>query len=87
MLRTRIAISCLLTSLFLALTLPVGAADKASDEQTLRNATVLHAMLDSKDVPASVVAKADCVIVLARREEVCLRRWRNRWPRPDDLPR
>jgi len=41
------------------------AADKSSDEQTLRNAaTVLQAMLDSKDVPASVVAKADCVIIL-----------------------
>lgn len=37
----------------------------ANDEQTLRNATnVLQAMLESKDVPASIVAKADCIIVL-----------------------
>jgi lipid-binding SYLF domain-containing protein len=44
---------------------PMWAADKASDDQTLRNAaTVLRAMLDSKDVPASVVAKADCIIIL-----------------------
>jgi len=65
MLRTKLALSCLITSLLLILNLPVGAADKASDEQTLRNAaTVLHAMLDSKDVPASVVAKADCIIIL-----------------------
>jgi len=40
-------------------------ADKGSDEETLSNgATVLQAMLDSKQVPASVVAKADCVLVL-----------------------
>ena len=57
---------CLLTSLALIfLTLPAWAADKGSDEETLRNATtVLGAMVASKDVPASIVAKADCVIVL-----------------------
>ena len=56
---------CLLTSQLLILTLPAWGADKASDEQTLRNAaTVLQAMLDSKDVPASVVAKADCIMIL-----------------------
>ncbi|MGA7459778.1 MAG: lipid-binding SYLF domain-containing protein [Candidatus Korobacteraceae bacterium] len=55
----------LLTSLLLILTLPSWGADKASDEQTLRNAaTVLQAMVASKDVPASVVAKADCIIIL-----------------------
>jgi lipid-binding SYLF domain-containing protein len=44
---------------------PMLAADKSSDEQTLRNAaTVLQAMVGSKDVPASVVAKADCIIIL-----------------------
>ncbi len=37
----------------------------ASDEETLRNAaTVLQAMLASKDVPHSVLAKADCIIIL-----------------------
>jgi lipid-binding SYLF domain-containing protein len=56
----------LLTSLFLILlAAPVWAADKASDEETLRNAaTVLQAMLDSKDVPADVVSKAACIIIL-----------------------
>jgi SH3 domain-containing YSC84-like protein 1 len=65
MLGTKGAICCLLTFLLLILTLPVWAADKADDEQTLRNATtVLQAMIDSKDVPASVVAKSDCIIIL-----------------------
>ena len=56
----------LLTSiLVILLGLPVWAADKTDDEQTLRNAaTVLQAMVASKDVPASVVAKADCIIIL-----------------------
>jgi lipid-binding SYLF domain-containing protein len=41
------------------------AASKTNDEETLRNATsVLQAMLSSKDVPASVLAKADCIIIL-----------------------
>lgn len=45
--------------------LPVWAASKSSDEQTLRNAgTVLQAMLESKDIPHSVIAKADCIIIL-----------------------
>src|SRR5271165_6559313 len=63
--RTSIPVSCLLTYLFLILALPARAADKTDDEQTLRNAaTVLEAMLSSKDVPASVVAKADCILIL-----------------------
>jgi SH3 domain-containing YSC84-like protein 1 len=65
--RTKTAMSCLLTSLFLILvTMPAWAADKAaSDNETFRNAaTVLSAMEASKDVPAGLVAKADCVIVL-----------------------
>jgi len=63
---TKTAIVCLLTSLLLiSSTLPVWAADKGSDEETLRNAaTVLRAMLASRDVPADVLAKADCVIIL-----------------------
>lgn len=52
----------LLCATVLLSALPMRAA---SDEETLRNAaTVLRAMLDSKDIPASIVAKADCVIVL-----------------------
>jgi len=55
----------LLTSLLLILTLPAWGADKTKDEETIRNATtVLQAMVGSKDVPASVVAKADCIVIL-----------------------
>ena len=63
--RTKIAIACLLVSLLLILTLPAFSADKNKDEETIRNATtVLQAMVGSKDVPASTVAKADCIIIL-----------------------
>jgi lipid-binding SYLF domain-containing protein len=63
--RTKIAISCLLASLLVILTLPAWGADKNKDEETIRNATtVLQAMVGSKDVPASTVAKADCIIIL-----------------------
>jgi SH3 domain-containing YSC84-like protein 1 len=63
--RTKIAISCLLASLLLILTLPAWGADKTKDEETIRNATtVLQAMVGSKDVPASTVAKAECIIIL-----------------------
>jgi lipid-binding SYLF domain-containing protein len=49
----------------LLLTIPGWAASKESDEQSLRNASaVLTAMLDSKDIPSDVVAKAECIIVL-----------------------
>ncbi len=59
------AVPFLLVLTMATLAAPMWAADKSSDDQTLRNAaTVLRAMLDSKDVPASVVAKADCIIVL-----------------------
>ena len=63
---TKKSVTCLLASLLLiSFLLPVWADDKAKDEETLGNAaTVLQAMLDAKSVPASVLAKADCVIVL-----------------------
>ena len=63
---TRPAVLSLLTSILLLwLTLPVGGADKTKDEETIRNAaTVLEAMVGSKDIPSGVLAKADCVIVL-----------------------
>lgn len=55
----------LVVTILILLGVPMLAADKSSDDQTLRNAaTVLQAMLSSKDVPASVVAKADCIIIL-----------------------
>lgn len=59
------AVPFLLVLTMAILAVPMWAADKSSDDQTLRNAaTVLQAMLGSKDVPASVVAKADCIIIL-----------------------
>jgi lipid-binding SYLF domain-containing protein len=66
MVRTKFAVSCLLMLLVLSVvTIPSWAASKSSDEETLRNAaSVLQAMLSSKDVPASVLAKADCIIIL-----------------------
>lgn len=49
------------------LTMPSWGASKADDEETIRNATsVLTAMLGSKDIPQSTLAKADCVIVMPR---------------------
>jgi lipid-binding SYLF domain-containing protein len=56
----------MLASICLALvTLPAWGASKADDEETIRNATtVLQAMLASKDIPPSVLAKADCIIIL-----------------------
>ncbi|HZD30716.1 MAG TPA: lipid-binding SYLF domain-containing protein, partial [Candidatus Angelobacter sp.] len=66
MLRTKRAVLCLLASLVLTfVALPVWGASKADDEETIRNAsTVLQAMLSSKDIPPSVLAKADCIIIL-----------------------
>jgi len=44
---------------------PAWGADKTKDEETISNGTsVLTAMLSSKDVPADVLAKADCVVVI-----------------------
>jgi lipid-binding SYLF domain-containing protein len=49
----------------IAFVLPVWGADKSKDEETLRNAaTVLQGMIDSKNVPSDVVARANCVMVL-----------------------
>jgi len=63
--RSKAAISCLLTSLFLMLTLPAWGVDKSKDEETIKNAaTVLQAMLSSKTVPDSLLVTTDCIIVL-----------------------
>src|ERR1700722_10313384 len=58
--------ACLLAMLFLiSFSTPIRADDTAKDEETLdKAATVLQAMLDAKSVPAGLLAKADCVIVL-----------------------
>jgi len=62
----KMAVRSLLISLVLSVvTIPSWAASKTNDEETLRNAaSVLQAMLSSKDVPASVLAKADCIMIL-----------------------
>jgi lipid-binding SYLF domain-containing protein len=45
--------------------LPVWGGDKEKDDQTLKNAAaVLQAMINDSNVPASLLAKADCVMVL-----------------------
>jgi len=45
--------------------LPVWAASKDKDEQTLRKAgNVLQQMLSDQNIPSDVIAKADCVLVL-----------------------
>src|SRR5215468_2525014 len=66
MLPTKKSTLCMLASFCLALvTLPAWGASKADDEETIRNATtVLQAMLASKDIPPSVLAKANCIIIL-----------------------
>ena len=66
MLNTKIAVNCFLTSVLLTFSsLPSRADDKSKDEETFRNASaVLQAMLDAKTVPETLLAKADCVVVL-----------------------
>ena len=47
--------------------LPAWGADKTKDEEAIGNATtVLTAMLSSGSVPADVLAKADCVVVVPK---------------------
>jgi lipid-binding SYLF domain-containing protein len=60
------SVLCLVAALAIVLmTLPALAADKASDEETIRNATtVLEAMLSSDNIPKSALEKADCVVIL-----------------------
>src|ERR1700739_4915713 len=49
----------------LLLVLPLFAADKEKDEDTLRQANlVLQDMLNSKDISPTLLAKADCVLIL-----------------------
>lgn len=60
------AMLCFLASLLvMLLILPAWSADKSKDEETLKNAaTVLQAMLNDKNIPPDVLARADCIIVL-----------------------
>src|SRR3974390_1729177 len=63
----------LISTIFILSALPALGADKTKDEETIRNATtVLQAMVGSKDVPASTVAKADCIIILPSVKKVAL---------------
>jgi len=55
----------LATITVMLLVVPVWGADKTKDEETIGNATtVLQAMIEGNSVPADVLARADCVIVL-----------------------
>ena len=55
----------LVSVMSMLLALPVWGADKNKDEETIRNATtVLQAMVGGQDVPASTVAKAECIVIL-----------------------
>ena len=55
----------LILGLVFLLILPAWAGDKEKDDETLKNAaTVLQEMLNDKNIPLDLLAKADCVIVL-----------------------
>ena len=54
-------------ALMLMSILPAWGANKTKDEETISNGTsVLTAMLSAKDVPADVLAKANCVVVIPK---------------------
>ena len=54
---------CIVSALLLIA--PTRGDDKSKDEETLRNAsTVLNAMLEDRNIPPDLLAKADCVVVL-----------------------
>jgi len=58
----RLLLTCTLT---LLVTLSVFAADRQKDEDTLRQANiVLNDMLNDKNIPVDLLARADCVMVL-----------------------
>jgi lipid-binding SYLF domain-containing protein len=63
---TRKALPYFLASIvMLLLILPVLAADKQKDEETLRKANLLlQDMLNSKDISPTLLSKADCVLIL-----------------------
>jgi lipid-binding SYLF domain-containing protein len=62
----RKALLCFLAPIMmLFLILPVLAADKEKDEDTLRNANlVLRDMINSKDISQASLSKANCVLIL-----------------------
>lgn len=57
--------------LVLAMAVPGLAGDKEKDEETFKNGTaVLESMLTEKTVPANVLGKANCVVVLPNVKKV-----------------
>jgi SH3 domain-containing YSC84-like protein 1 len=59
------ALPCFLTSIVLLLIVPLFAADKQKDEDTLRQANlVLQKMLNSNNISPTLLSKADCVLIL-----------------------
>ena len=62
---TRKVLPCLLTSIVLLVILPVFAADKQKDEDTLRQANlVLQGFLNSNNISLTSLSKANCVLIL-----------------------
>ena len=62
---TRIVLPCFFTSIVLLMILPVFAADKQKDEDTLRQANlVLQGLLNGNNISPSLLSKADCVLIL-----------------------
>jgi SH3 domain-containing YSC84-like protein 1 len=62
---TRKVLPWLLPSIVLLMILPVFAADKQKDEDTLRQANlVLQALLNDNSISPTVLSKADCVLIL-----------------------
>lgn len=70
MLNTKISVPRSFTTLFTSFllifaALPVWCADKAKDEETLRNAAnVLESMIDKNGVPTDLLETANCIIIL-----------------------
>ena len=59
------ALCRLLTALLLVANLPAWGGDKSKDEEAIQNAaTVLQAMLHKGIVPASLLATANCILIL-----------------------
>jgi SH3 domain-containing YSC84-like protein 1 len=63
--RKTAALSFLTSLVLVLLSLPAWGADKGDDEETLRNAAaVLQAMLSDKHISSSLIADANCIVVL-----------------------
>src|ERR1700758_1472490 len=61
----RKALPCFLIATILLMILPVLAADKQKDEDTLRQANlVLQGFLDSNSISPTLLAKANCMLIL-----------------------